>query len=142
MEKRANELSESEIHQRALLVGAFILLLFLLSIAALLFSRQKASRAPHPTAYIYSGGIFLRSIDLSAVQEAYSFTISSANGGKNTVEVRPGSIGILSADCPDKLCVHQGFLSAPLFPLVCLPNQLVIEIRDGDGASMPDAIAY
>lgn len=140
MKKHTNELSEQAIRRRALLVGALILLLLLLSIAALLWSKQKASRSTHPTAYIYSNGTFIRSIDLSAVQETYTFTISSSNGGKNTIEVRPDSIGILSADCPDKLCVHQGFLSAPLFPLVCLPNQLVIEIRDE--ASMPDAIAY
>ena len=38
-------------------------------------------------------------------------SVTGSDGGKNQVEVRPGSIGIVSADCPDKLCVRQGFLS-------------------------------
>ena len=138
--RHETKLPEPAIRRRAWLIGAFLLLLLGISIAACLWAARNASQSTHPTAYVYSNGILLRTIDLSAVRETYRFTVSSADGKENVIEVRPGSIGILSADCPDKLCVHQGFLSAPLFPIVCLPNQLVIEVKEGE--EMPDAIVY
>lgn len=125
---------------RALILSLVILLILLFSLAILFWQRSTASHVTRPIAYIYSSGELVRTIDLSLIQESNQFTVSSASGGKNIIEVRPGAIGILSADCPDKLCVHQGFLSEPLFPLVCLPNQLVIEIRDG--SDTPDSIVY
>lgn len=80
-------------------------------------------------AEIYQDGRLLQTIDLSAVETPYAFIISGEAGAFNVIEVRPGSIGILSASCPDKLCVHQGFLSNSLLPITCLPNRLVIQVR-------------
>ena len=81
------------------------------------------------TADIYQDGILIECIDLSAVTESYRFTITGENNCRNEIEVRPGGIGIISADCPDKLCVHQGFITSNLLPITCLPNRLVIQIR-------------
>ncbi len=81
---------------------------------------------------IYQDGVLLQSIPLNMVTEAYTFTITGENGAENEIEVRPGSIGILSATCPDKLCVHQGFISSSLLPITCLPNHLVIQVRVED----------
>ena len=33
------------------------------------------------------------------------------------------------ADCPDKDCVNQGWISRPGQMIVCLPNRLVIKIE-------------
>lgn len=81
------------------------------------------------TADIYQNGTLLQSIDLSSVTESYLLTITGENNCRNEIEVRPGSIGIISANCPDKLCVHQGFIDTSLLPITCLPNRLVIQIR-------------
>ena len=68
------------------------------------------------------------------------------NGCVNEVEVRPGSIGILSADCPDKLCVRQGFISDTRLPITCLPNRLVIRLRPvsdtAEDMPIPDTVTY
>ena len=48
---------------------------------------------------------------------------------KHCREMVDGSIGIITADCPDKLCVHQGFISDSRLPITCLPNRLVIQLR-------------
>ncbi len=45
----------------------------------------------------------------------------------NTVGIKDGKVRMLKADCPDKLCVKQG--AGDVLPIVCLPNQVVVEIR-------------
>jgi len=94
---------------------------------------------------IYQDGVLLQSIPLHTVTEAYTFTVTGNNDAENEIEVRPGSIGILSASCPDKLCVHQGFINTSLLPITCLPNHLVIQVRlEKTSASdeTSDIIAY
>ena len=88
--------------------------------------------------------ILIKNIYLSDVSETYTFTVQGENGCVNEIEVRPGSIAIISADCRDKICVHQGFISDAKLPITCLPNRLVIRLRpvsDSPGAE-PDAVAY
>lgn len=110
----------------------FCILLFFI----LLFSLIYILKADHLTspvnalyADIYQDGALTQTINLNAVTEAYSFTVHGDMEQTNIIEVRPGSIGIISASCPDKICVHQGFISTSLLPITCLPNHLVIQIR-------------
>ena len=125
--------------KRALLL---ILLLLLLSIGSLLWilfrSMETVSLSdadslgqtnPKLVADIYQNGTLLQSIPLSSVTESYTFTIIGENGACNEIEVFPGSIGIISANCPDKLCVKQGHISNSLLPITCLPNHLVIQLH-------------
>lgn len=92
------------------------------------------------TAYVYQGGQLLRAIDLSQVNEPYSFPVEGP-AGTNTIQVEPGRIRVSHADCPDQVCVHQGWISNGVVPIVCLPNELVIQIQtdaaenDLDGVS-------
>ena len=52
----------------------------------------------------------------------------------------------MSADCPDKLCVKQGFIDRPVLPIACLPNRLVIRLCPAKDSSAshaaPDAVTY
>jgi len=78
-------------------------------------------------ANIYRDGVLIKSVDLSAVKEPYSFTLQ--NGGDvNVISVEHGRIRISDANCPDKLCVRQGWISDSAAPIVCLPHRLVITI--------------
>ena len=76
----------------------------------------------------------------------YTADIAGETCCVNEIEVRPGSIGIISADCPDKLCVGQGFISDTRLPVTCLPNRLVIQLRPVSGTAedtaVPDIISY
>ena len=92
------------------------------------------------TADIYQNGNLLQSIDLSAVTESYSFTLEGENNCYNEIQVCPGSIGITAANCPDMLCVHQGFINSSLLPITCLPNRVVIRIRSNEITT--DIISY
>ncbi|MDR1137219.1 MAG: NusG domain II-containing protein, partial [Synergistaceae bacterium] len=44
------------------------------------------------------------------------------------IAVRGGMIGFVRSDCPDKICVHSGFLSVPGQSAVCLPNRVVARV--------------
>lgn len=115
---------------------AGILLLFIIAlfVASLLWSIRLVSpfgsQSPAPViAEIYQKGELLYRIDLSQVTESYTLRLSTESGATNSILVEPGCIGMLEADCPDKLCVKQGFYSSPSLPITCLPNGVVIQLR-------------
>lgn len=81
-------------------------------------------------AYVYSDSVLIKTIDLNAVKEPYSFLVETKDGGSNTVEVCHGEIGVTHASCPDEICINTGFIHSSLLPIVCLPNKLVVEIKD------------
>ncbi len=103
-----------------------IAVLLVLSLGgALLMSRGGGKRAA-----VYQDGKLLRTIDLDSVAEPYAFTIDGPDGA-NTVEVEPGRVRVSHADCPDQVCVRQGWLAGGR-PIVCLPHKLVIQLEGGE----------
>lgn len=86
-------------------------------------------------AMVSQDGAVLREIDLSRVESAYRFTVETADGGSNVIEVEPGRIRVAEADCPDQICVRQGWLPDSSMPIVCLPHGLIIEIRNAPETS-------
>lgn len=103
-----------------------------------IFALRFFSREGH-IASIYQHGQCIRTIDLSQVREPFEFTVTSDLGGSNTIRVEPGRIAVIDATCPDKICVHTGYISTSLSPITCLPNELVIEISGGENTSL-DAV--
>lgn len=85
-------------------------------------------------ARIYSGGELVETIDLVHLTESRSFTVTGPNGGENTITAENGRICVSGADCPDQVCVHQGWIENGTVPIVCLPNGLVIEISGAQSA--------
>ena len=45
----------------------------------------------------------------------------------NIAVIENGKIYMKSANCPDKLCMHQGKISDTSKKIVCLPNKVIIE---------------
>ncbi|MCI9071967.1 MAG: NusG domain II-containing protein [Lachnospiraceae bacterium] len=73
---------------------------------------------------VMQDGMVLYSFDLSSTPDQ---TIDiEYNGSINTIQIKDGRIRVLSAECPDKTCVHMGWLESGALPVVCLPNRLVI----------------
>ena len=83
------------------------------------------------TVRIISGGKVIETVDLSAAPDR-TFDVEY-EGRTNTIEIKGGRIRVLSAECPDKTCVHMGWLSSSAVPVVCLPNHLVIEFAGDTG---------
>jgi len=130
-------------------IGAFLIftvLFCLLWIASGGSSSDSDKNSVKITAEIYQNGKLTQSISLNSVTEPYTFVVHGENGCENEIEVRPGCIGIISASCPDKLCVNQGFVDNSLLPIVCLPNNVVIQVYEEDeiefGTAISDATSY
>ena len=73
-------------------------------------------------AEIISDGQVMQIVDLNIDQQIH---VSTDRGGRNTVTVRDGTIGVTAANCPDHYCMDRGMCSNGL-QIVCLPNKLII----------------
>ena len=65
-----------------------------------------------------------------SLQETQKLVIEDADGGSNTVFIENGTVCVLDADCPDRLCVKQGCIHRNGQSVVCLPHGLVITVKD------------
>lgn len=92
---------------------------------------KDTSKATIKTAKIYQNGKELYSIPLNEVEESYEIEIDGENGAKNIIFVEKGQISVKEASCPDKICMKTGPISNGRLPITCLPNHLVIEIKEG-----------
>ena len=103
-------------------------------------------RAPVSYALIYMDGRLIEEVNLAVVTEPFGLHVEGNNyftTGMNSIylEVEHGRIRVSRADCPDGLCIRQGWISGGLIPIVCLPNRLVVTF-DGRGSSLDvDAVA-
>ena len=100
----------------------------LLSVLAVVLPRQGED---HPVARITLDGALVQEIELDKVGASFTFTVTGASGLTNTILVEQGRIRVEAADCPDQICVRQGFISDGTVPIVCLPNQLVFDFVGG-----------
>ena len=74
------------------------------------------------------------------LQEEQTIEINDSN----LCRIQDGEVNMTEADCPDKLCMHQGPISISGETIVCLPNKVVIEIvgkDEKDGGSQIDGMA-
>ncbi len=115
-----------------LLLGGIILLSLMMLLIPGFFSPEE------PVAEIFRDGVLIQTINLDNTSDALTIPIIQGKQ-ENILEVSGGGIRMKSANCPDKLCVHQGRIDSGASPIVCLPHRLVIQVRDGYSAT--DAIS-
>lgn len=113
--------------RNAKIILILLLAAVVLSAGFLLLQQKQVSS---PVARITRDGELIREIPLDEVEESYSFVVEDEEGS-NTILVEPGRIRVSEADCPDQVCVNQGFISDGTVPVVCLPHKLMIEIVGG-----------
>ena len=134
--------------KKAVLLAAVLLVIAILcGIRIYAVSHSSTGNGQALYADIYQSGELRETIRLDTVTDEYTFEVPGEGGASNTVCVRPGSIAIISANCPDQICVHQGFISTSLLPITCLPNRLVIRVREeavclDDTTLVPDGVTY
>jgi len=111
------------------------------AVVAVLFWQVQASYAN-----IYKDGeLFRPPVNLLAVTEPYSVMIydgfssgsdglSSQSGadGLNVIEIEYGRVRMSESNCPLGICLHRGWVSGGIMPVVCLPNRVVVTF---DGVS-------
>ncbi len=82
------------------------------------------------TAYVYQDGKEIARLPLDGSADGKTVTISGENGSENIVEVVKGKVHMKSATCKDQLCVKMGWRDRPDTPIVCLPNKVVIDVKE------------
>ncbi len=82
-------------------------------------------------AVITLDGELYEKIDLSKVEAPYDIAIRT-DYGMNIVHVQPGAIGVIEADCPDRVCVNTGSITGGGIPIACVPHRLMITIESGE----------
>ncbi len=118
----------------------FFVLIFIIIIAiCAVITYFSANREGGAYAEIYSDGTLVQTVDLSEVSSPFEIPVEN-DGNSNTILVESGKISVISASCPDKLCVKRGAITNSSYPIVCLPNKLVIKISDNN-TSAPDAVS-
>lgn len=68
------------------------------------------------------------------------YTVKLENGAYNTFRIKDGTVDMIKASCPDKLCVSQRNISCNQETIVCLPNKVVLEVAGGKESGI-DTIA-
>lgn len=111
-------------------------LLLLCLICALWFPHLRPTGC---VAEIYQDGVLIRAVDLSALTEPLEIPLDAGHG-QNILLAEPGQISMKSASCPDQLCVRQGTIKNGVYPIVCLPNRVVVKITGGRAAEA-DAVS-
>lgn len=121
--------------RRRFLLAALVLVLVIAAGSVYWFWLRGADET---IATITLDGEVIAEYDLSQVRETEMFTVG-APGAENTIRISPEGIAVISADCPDQVCVHQGVRSHGPQPIVCLPHKLSITFStDANGV---DAVA-
>ena len=83
------------------------------------------------------GGQIVASYPLDADREV---EIAGAGGGTGLLVIEDGGARMAEASCPDRLCVGMGVIRRTGQSIVCLPNQIVVEIV-GPSAGSVDAVS-
>ena len=117
-------------NRKTVLLAGGLLLVVLLCAGVLLWQRLFPQAGV--IAQIYQHGELVEELRLDQVTEGYTISLTGVDGAENVVEVEPGRIRVQSANCPDQVCVRQGWISDASVPVVCLPHQVIIQITGGE----------
>lgn len=99
-------------------------LLILALMAAIVFSSFSFWKSKgQKTVYVYKNDLLWGEYPLAQDRVVHV-------DAHNSFEIRDYKVGMIKADCPDKRCIKQGFGNT--LPIICLPNKLMIQIKDGE----------
>ena len=131
----------SEGKNRSVVITA-VILAFLFAAALVTSVIMLTRKDSNAVAYVYSDGTLVRTVPLDTVDGTFSFRVEAPDGGYNVVEATQGRIHVTEASCPDKVCMHTGYISNSAVPISCLPNKLVIKVETSGEEDGPDVVVY
>lgn len=120
------QIMKTKINKYDISLIAFVIVLNLL---LLFYSGKNVVQATTTKKIIVSA--YNKIIGTYTVNEEYTkkFRIDSKTG-YNTVHIENGEVWIHEASCPDQICVQQGKIKSDGEIIVCIPNQLIIEVKE------------
>lgn len=102
-----------------------ILIAAALAVSAVLFLSVRffSSNGDYVTVKVNNFTAAKLPLDTNTVYE-----IETDNGITNILEISDGAAKMISADCPDKICVNHRSISKNNETIVCLPNKVLITV--------------
>lgn len=120
--------------------GLIIIIVLLVAASGFIFLKYgRDNDFNSKKAEIYIDGELYQSYELT--DDMDEEIVIDTELGTNIVKLYDNGANIIDADCPDKVCVDDGFISEPGEMLVCLPNKVVVEIK-GEKESILDDTSY
>lgn len=117
-----------------------IIIIGILAIAGLIygFNKYKVNSMDKSDLYIE---IYVNAklYERVPVGEEHEFIIETEKG-INVIKTHNNGVEMVEASCPDQVCVQTGLITKPGSTIVCLPNEVYIEIV-GDTEDGLDAIS-
>lgn len=107
---------------------ALILAIIAVNVLVLIYGGINTADKGQKIAYVYSDNRLVGEYTLTDDYET-EFKVE-ADSGFNTIHIEDGKVWIHEATCPDKICLHQGKISNDGEVIVCLPNRLMVQIKD------------
>jgi hypothetical protein len=86
------------------------------------------------TVYVYLEG---KQAEKTGLNETKIIKINSVE-----IEVKDGRVRVAKSDCPHQICSHTGWISSPAQTIVCVPNKVLVEIKNDGNSQEFDAVSY
>lgn len=86
---------------------------------------------------IYVNNKLYKTYDINSKEEVKIET----EEGNNIIKIHDKGVEMIDASCPDKVCVHTGFISKNSESIVCLPNKVNVKIISNTNEKEEDVIA-
>ncbi len=119
----------------------FYLVLFLLLLAAALHFYLTTRPASGQISFqIQQDDRIVQTIRHSALTNTGQFSVRTGNGNVH-IEIDPAKgARIIESPCPDKLCMHQGYIKKSGQTILCLPEKVLITVVSERKDGEPDAV--
>lgn len=117
-------MAKKTIQKRELIIICILLICGLALAAVLLLGSKSGAQVE-----ISVGGTVVGTYPLN---QNTTYVIDGVYGGTNTLVVENNSAHMADATCPDKVCIHMGTISKGGQSIICLPNQVVVQILSDD----------
>lgn len=107
---------------------ALILVIIVVNVFILIYGGFSTVDKGQKIAYVYSDNQLVGEYTLTEDYKT-EFKVDSKTG-YNIIRIEDGKVWIYEATCPDKICLHQGKVGSDGELIVCLPNKLMVQVKD------------
>ncbi len=105
-----------------------IILILTILIINTVFLLQVFPKGNSSYANVYSNNVLIMELDLS---EDGVYSVDGVNG-EVEITVKNGKVAITKETSPQNICSKQGYVNVDVIPLICLPNEIVVEGQDSE----------
>jgi len=103
-----------------------IIIVLAIALIGIYFTQLKKQPQTETKLVISAMGEVYKEIPLTK-ETSEVFTVET-DLGLNKVKIKDGIIKMYEADCPDQICVHNTPIDEVGQMIVCLPNQVIVEV--------------